>query len=270
LFAGTPSFIGIATILFTVVLTLPHLQRLFEKQTEKGSFFERHKLLLDFFIYFFIGSFIVFFLISLVLPSKVLSADALYGTTTSILVPEQGSIPQINQNYLTFEIFKNNFYVVIISFFLSLLYGSGILFLLILNASIFASTLSTVMRATVTSGSFLQTFAVMSCNMGIMFFHMIPEIVSYFLAAIAGGLLSVFVLRKKILSLDFLKTLGHSSLILLLAVFALFVSAVIEVRISRNLFLSGVCLRNMFGVLAAVCILVIVTVVLEFRRKRIQ
>lgn len=272
LFKRTQAFVGVATVLFAVVLSLPILVKLFDAVplNNQSSFFKKTRHLYDFYVYFFIGSFVVFFLLSLAVPSKVLSADQLFGTETKIILAQKAGLPPppVDQSDLIVGIFKNNFYVMAISFILSLLYGAGSLLLLTLNASIFASSLSSVIRQTALSTDVVHLYTVMSCNMGVMFFHMIPEVTAYFLSAIAGGVLSYAVGKEKLFSSHSFKIIRNSLMLFAAAVIVLIIAAVIEVKISRNLLSSATCLKNTAGVLIATILIIVAVVVLEFKRKK--
>ena len=62
--------------------------------------------------------------------------------------------------------------------------------------------------------------------------HGIPEIGGYFVGGLAGGILSIGVIQHKLGSNKFKKTMLDALNLIILAVFILFVSAVIEVWIS--------------------------------------
>ncbi len=272
LFRNVPSLIGVSTIIFAVTMTLPILLTFFDDialYDKKKSFAAKTKKLLDFYIYFFIGSFVIFFLISLIMPSKVLSSEQLYGTA-KIIVPKAAGLPPppVNENQLMFGIFKNNFSVMIAAFILSVIFGAGSLFLLTLNASIFASTLSSILWQTMQNTNYVYLYSLISCNMGILFFHMLPEVISYFLSAIAGALLYVAILKEELFSENFMKTMKKSLIVLLIAIFVLFVSALIEVKLSRSLIASGACMKNTSYVLIATLLIFIGLVIFEIRRKK--
>lgn len=272
IFRKTPSLIGVSAIIFTVTMTLPILLSLFNDialQDKKKSFAAKTKKLLDFYIYFFIGSFVIFFLLSLVMPSKIMSSDQIYGTA-KVIVPQKLGLPSppVDANQLIIGIFRNNFSVMIAAFILSIIFGAGSLFLLTLNASIFASALSNVLWQTVQNSEYLYLYSLISCNMGILFFHMLPEVVGYFLAAIAGALLYVAILKEKLFSAEFMRTMKKSLLILLIAIGVLLISAIIEVKLSRNLISSGLCLKNTAHVLIATFLIIIGIIIFEIMRNR--
>jgi hypothetical protein len=272
-------FIGICTILFTVILALPTVYYLLKYETReeiigKAPFFQRHRAISDFFIYFFIGVFITLFILSLISPSLVFSEENLYGRETGInlAIAEHlegippPPIPQ-QQNEIVM-IFENNLIVMLICFALSFFYGSGALLILILNASIFASALARVIL--IQSGKaagFLPSTSLIACNLGIMFFHMIPEVGSYLLAAIAGGVLSKAIVREKFSYKKFWPVLKSSIFLLIFAIIILLFAAIIEVKISKFLFMLNVCINNKVIILIITAIIVIGVILFEYWRK---
>lgn len=270
-------FVGISAILLTVILTLPTVNSLFSYEEKyltkiKKGFFRKHKFVIDFFLYYFIGVFVVFFILALIMPGTVFSQEQLYGHTSSIdAVIEGGKLlpppPAVKSE--TMMIFKNNVLVMVICFFLSLFYGSGALFLLIMNASVFASALAKVIRYQVPAGlGFTQTYSLISCNLGIMFFHMIPEVSAYLMAAIAGGLLSKAILTEKISSRRFKRVLFISSILLGVAVIFLFKAALIETHVSKNLFMMAVCSLRGYWVILIAALIIAGLIILEIWRLR--
>ncbi|MBI4441282.1 hypothetical protein HY639_03880 [Candidatus Woesearchaeota archaeon] len=288
-------FVGLATILFTVILALPSLMRLFEleeeEQKEGVSFLTKNETLIDFYLYFFIGSFMVFFLIAIYNTSLVFSLDDLsrmdvprgYATEGFELPPP----PSYRPTGEITKIFMNNFYVMLISFVLSLFYGAGSLFLITFNGSIFASTLAKVIKLKIPKDpswytytfslfgnvlhfspeGFWFTYTFMACNVGIMFFHGIPEVLAYFFAAIAGGVLSEGFVREKFLSKGFFKIIKNAVWLLILAIVVLYVAAIIEIDVSKMLFTKDVCVKNRWFVNSILLTLIGGIIAFETARK---
>ncbi len=288
-------FVGLASILFTVILALPCLMRLFEleeaEQREETSFLTRNEALIDFYLYFFIGSFMVFFLIALVNSSLVFSIEDMQrgsaprGYATEFAPPP----PAFQQHGEIYSIFQNNFYVMIISFVLSLFYGAGSLFLITFNGSVFAATLAKVIKIKLprdpswytytfsllgqsivfSPAAFWSTYTFMACNLGIMFFHGIPEVLAYFFAAIAGGVLSEAFLREKFLSKGFFKISNNAFMLLSLSVIVLYIAAIIEISVSKYLFVHNVCVTNRWFVNSILLVIITSAVSFEVARKYI-
>lgn len=275
LFKETPNFIGISTILFTVILVVPTVNKLFDIEErievkEKLSFFKKHEHIIDFFIYFFIGVFIVLFVIGLTKPSFVFSEQQLYNIQAGIFeegrklpLPPMGS----ERNEIS-RLFKNNMYIMVILFILSLFYGSGALFLITLNASIFASALANIVRSNLPNLGFLSVYSFTLCNLGIMFFHMIPEVSGYLLAAIAGGVLSHAFIREKIGSKNFKIVLTDAFILLLIAITVLLLAAFIENEISKKLFTSDICVNSQFSIIFVFGLILLGIVLFEVLRKK--
>jgi len=268
-------FIGVATILFTVIIALPGIIKLLslEEKIEtkaKGSFLQEHEGIFDFYIYFFIGVFVVFFIIAIFSPDLVFSQERLYGITlTDAPAKNLPKIFSISDKDQIFGIFKNNIYVMIVSFILSLFYGSGALFIITLNASIFASALSRIVRISIAGMGISEAILFGICQLGIMFLHGLPELASYFLAAIAGGVLSKAVTNEKFMSKNFKSVLGDAILLMLISLSIVATAAVLEVLISKRLFLSDICTTVIYPIIILLIAIVWSVVWLERRRLKL-
>jgi len=277
LFRSVKNFIGISTVLFTVIISVPLVNKLlsFEEKVEltKANFFRKHEAIIDFYVYFFIGVFIVLFEIAIISPNLVFSQENLYGATEVKIEKVNSRLPRPPAKAGTegkeiISIFKNNFYVMLLALGLSLFYGSGALFLIILNASIFASALAKVVHSTIPHLGFLFTLGFLACNLGIMFFHMIPEVLAYLLAAIAGGVVSQAILTESIKSENFKIILKDSAILIGIATIVLYISAIIEHNISRTLINSNICKENNIIIILIFAVIFLLIVAFEFLRKK--
>ena len=98
-------------------------------------------------------------------------------------------------------IFLNNFSVAFISFLLSFFYGAGAVFILAWNASIIAVFIGNMARAASAqiSHPFSSAYGYMiSLPTGLLSIalHGIPEIAAYFVAGIAGEILSIGIIKR--------------------------------------------------------------------------
>ncbi|MFH1054187.1 MAG: hypothetical protein V1740_07245 [Candidatus Woesearchaeota archaeon] len=271
--------VGISTILFTVVLTTPITLRLFqyEELIERKSskyFLKKHRGIIDFFIYYFIGVFVMFFIMSLFFPGLVFSENQLFGQNYEDVVPASSLSrlpppPAPNQTAHILSILKNNIYIMVLSFILSLFYGSGALFLIILNASVFASSFTDIIRLKIPAGAgFVSAYSYIFCNLSVFFFHMLPEIASYLIAAIAGGVFASAITREKFFSNKF-NIVAKDSLILLgIAILLLIVSSIIEINISKKLFEMNVCIGTLIPIIIS-AFFIIVIIIYEVKRINI-
>jgi hypothetical protein len=280
LFRQVPQVIGISTILFTVMLSIPLMSKLFLYQERKEvrikhHFFRKHKVIIDFFIYYFIGVFITLFVLSLFVPNLVFSQSQLYGTPSRVQLAVENkyqNLPPPPSPPLVEEIkgvFLNNLYVMLVSFVLSLFYGAGAIFLIVLNASIFASSLVDVIRVKIPVGlGFAGTYAFVGCNLGIMLFHGIPEVGAYLIAAIAGGVLSTAISREKFMSKRFRHFIKEALYMLILATLIVLLAAIMEMGISKKLFVSGACLSSSLFLLLFLGGIAFAIIIGEYFRRR--
>ncbi|MBU0472452.1 MAG: hypothetical protein KKF89_04015 [Nanoarchaeota archaeon] len=290
--SGVSHMVGISTILFTLVLTLPGIAKLFDIEEqievkENWSFFKEHEEIFDFFIYYFLGVFLTFFIISLFLPGLVFSQGDLYGVSSlqgeitvedlpndlmlsrpsspDVLVSEKSSFKLIDGRVTS--IFLNNLYIIILCFVLSILYGAGALFLIILNASIWASRIAEVVRLKVPS-IMIHSAPYIACNLGVMAFHMIPEVGSYVLAAISGGVLSKALTKEEFLSKNFLKVFKDAVILITISIVHMFFAAIIEVHASAKLFKMDVCQETTVLIILFSLVIITFLVIFEVYRKK--
>jgi uncharacterized membrane protein SpoIIM required for sporulation len=118
-------------------------------------------------------------------------------------------------------IFSNNAIVLGLAILFSFLYGAGAIFLLAWNASVIGILLGQ------------QALQAQSYHMGLLsgvglFPHGIPEIISYFLGAIAGGIISVAIMKGKFQTKAFGQIAKDVLFLIILSYVILFFAALIE------------------------------------------
>jgi uncharacterized membrane protein SpoIIM required for sporulation len=150
---------------------------------------------------------------------------------------------KITQTALLSKIFLNNIKVMIFCILFSFLYGSGAIFILTWNASVIGAAVGNFVRthmAKFANTAGLQKagayFYVSSLSVLRYAIHGIPEIFAYVIAGLAGGILSVAIVKHDFGTGKFEKVLLDVSDLVLLAVLVLFVAAVVEVFITPSLF----------------------------------
>jgi len=128
------------------------------------------------------------------------------------------------RTYTAGEFISNNTQVMVLTFILSILFGSGAILILAWNASVIG----------VFAGSFAKTLSPSIQPIGVplalssIAMHGIVEIVAYFLAGLAGGILSVGAIRERFGSKSFSTVLKDSIKMLALAETLIIVAAFIE------------------------------------------
>ncbi|MBI2145310.1 stage II sporulation protein M [Candidatus Woesearchaeota archaeon] len=141
------------------------------------------------------------------------------------------------------KIFLNNikvlFFVLIFAFF----YGAGSIFILAWNATVVAAAIGIFVRNSLSSVAASLGFSSVSAyfssySLGLLRYltHGWLEILAYFIAALAGGIISVAVARHTFNSRGFRKVLLDSVDLVALSLGALFLAAIVEVFVTPMLF----------------------------------
>ncbi|GEM_PF-6338095 len=282
LFTGNENIVGIGAILFATILAIPFLNTLFVKyekisaQSRRERVFHAYKPFIDYITTFFVGMFITYFILTLFVPNLVFSKENMLGIAKTweaqkitTLLPPPPMETQIWRDI--FSIFIHNITVMLISFALSLFFGAGALFLIALNASIFAAELARVVHVTIPlKSTFLTAYSFIACNLSIMLLHTLPEAAGYLLSAICGGIIGRALLTEKINSKAFYFVKKDVLAILLMSIIVLFIAAIIEMAISKQLFITQVCTWNRKLVLITAASMLALVTLFEFYRRKHQ
>jgi len=223
-----------------------HTLRFEEKRdivaSESRSLLHNHGPALLFYILLFIGVSVAFTFWYVSLPNDV-SSGLFRVQSQTINNLNQHVTGNITQTSLLSKIFLNNVKVMIFCILFSFLYGSGALFILTWNASVIGAAAGNFIRshmANFASSVGLEKigayFYVSSLSILRYAVHGIPEIFSYVIAGLAGGILSMAIVKHDFGTGSFERILLDVSDLVLLSVLILFVAALIEVFITPALF----------------------------------
>jgi uncharacterized membrane protein SpoIIM required for sporulation len=224
-----PSYSGIIAPLFITMALSPLLVKIFtlEEEIERlyverkisESFFERHSRVIELFALFFVGNLIAFLIVAMIVSDNTFFT--FFGPQLNEISAIQSITGALTQNEVFQIILINNVKVMVTSFILSLVFGSGAVFILSWNASILAGYL----------GIYLRTGALnefLAKSMGIAP-HAPFEIGAYFIAGIAGGMLSAGFVKENWKSREFRIILKDSIIMMLMAIAVLVIGALLEV-----------------------------------------
>jgi hypothetical protein len=238
---------GILVITFCVMFSMPFMYyaiKLEEKKDIKieGTFklLKEHNKALMGFLWLFLGFIIAFSFWYMVLPSnnnfraqietycminrpanfnECISQYGITGTgrTTGFLTAKDKLV----------AIFTNNIYVLMFTLVFSLIFGAGAIFILAWNASVIAAAIGIFTKSSLSS---------LPLGVARYMIHGLPEIAAYFIGALAGGIISVAIIKHDIKSEKFWNILQDSLNLIIVAVIVLFIAALIEVFITPILF----------------------------------
>ncbi len=199
-----PQQASILSIAFITILFIPFFQGRFEQEeaaediyAEKksgGNIFTRHKSIISIFSAFFLGIVIATSFVFIFLPFH----DA-FSLQTSVL---KGLASSSESDFL--RIFLNNTQVMMLMFLFSMIMGAGAIFILAWNASIVAVYTGSAINSLTSSIPLPAAYLVgLPSVLGSIALHGIPEILAYFIAGLAGGILSFGIVKEKINSKEF-------------------------------------------------------------------
>jgi uncharacterized membrane protein SpoIIM required for sporulation len=190
------------------------------------STLKEHSRTLWFFLLLFLGFLFAFVFWTVVLPT----------TTTNVLFEMQqksvSSIQAISGNAVSssnFEIIlSNNLRVLLLSLVFALFYGAGAIFILAWNASIMGFVIGNLARNSLGLGALPLAFMK-------YFVHGIPEMLAYFAAALAGGILFMAVLRGDFKKDKLKRMLIDTFVLVIVSLLLLVGAALLEVYVSPHI-----------------------------------
>jgi len=253
IFAGNPvlaQYLGIFVIMFCVIFSMPYMYYAIKNEERKDLEYDdelpllkEHGKALLAFLFLFLGFVIAFSVWYIVIPDSGNLFKAQIETFCQINGGSnyQGCVKQYmgetsetitgaasSSTDRLFSIFANNIYVLLFTLVLSLIFGAGAIFILAWNASVIAAAI----------GIFAKN-ELHNIHLGFaryMVFHGVLEIAAYFVAALAGGILSVAIIKHDTKSEKFWAVVQDSLNLIIISIGILFVAALIEVFITPSLF----------------------------------
>ncbi|MCD6403290.1 MAG: stage II sporulation protein M [Candidatus Aenigmarchaeota archaeon] len=217
---------GMFTVFLITISMTPFINRLLryiEAKEEKVittedyfdfSFWERHKRVIQIYVFFFSGMIVAMSLTYVLLPQHKI--EKLFYDQINEINIIRGKF--VFADKFT-EIVTNNISVLALSFLFSFIFGSGAVFILAWNASVLAAAIGIAAKSF--GGVKGIPLAVL------MFFpHGSLEILAYFIGGIAGGIASAAFVRRK--SIRFWYIVRDSLKLLVVGVVLLIVAGIIE------------------------------------------
>jgi len=234
---------GILVVTFTVMFTFPFMYYIIKQKEERDESIEGirdvwrvHKDAIYAFIWLFVGYVIGFsFWYILMADSSLLNAQI----ETYCMINSPGNIAGCVSQYSAgqviagtgsatgigrfLSILENNVYVMIFTLIFSLIFGAGAIFILAWNATVIASAIG-----------IFTNYKISQIPLGFLRYmvHGIPEIGSYFITSLAGGILGIGIIRHGIRDRRFYHVLENVILLLFISVIVLIISALAEVYLT--------------------------------------
>jgi len=203
---------------------------------------KEHSKALSFLVFLFIGFVLALAFWYVILPSGFIQNS--FQTQTQTIKTINSRITGDATGIKTFSIILlNNIKVLIFCILFSFIYGAGAIFILSWNASVIAAAIGNFIRLNFENVAAKAGFVKLASylhiiSLGLLRYavHGIPEIAAYFIAGLAGGIISVAVIKEKFGTKKFEKIILDSSDLILISVLLLVIAALIEVYITPLLF----------------------------------
>ncbi len=227
-----PSYSSILSIAFITIIFVPFFQKMFEEDEEeedkvaenksKSNILTRHKNSLVVFMAFFLGIIIaISFLISFfnIENDFSLQRDTIKGFSGKAVD---------NDSFAKY--FANNTQVMILIFIFSIVFGAGSVFILAWNASVIGVYIANIVKNYILQGFATTTAYAYGLPVGItsILLHGLPEIGAYLVAGLAGGIISVGLIKEEIGTKEFNQVLKDSLIYLGIAEILIIAAAFIE------------------------------------------
>lgn len=204
------------------------------KLKDELSILKRHASVIKYLMYLFLGFVVAYTALYLILPDSLV--QLLFKTQIDTITAINSNITgnAYSSGSIFLQIFMNNFKVLLFCLFFSFFYGAGAIFILTWNASVIAAAAGAFIESTVASGIHLVGAVPLALlRYGI---HGVPEIVAYFIAGLAGGILSVAMMNKDLESEKFKKIILDIVDLSLIALVILLIGALLEVYVTPIFF----------------------------------
>ncbi len=241
------NYSGILVVTFTVMFSLPFMYYVIKLEEDKatqhlGAFrlLKEHEKAIMAFMWLFMGFVVGFAFWYILLPTTtsfsaqietycLINRPSNFDSCVTQFGADKGSATTAfaSNGERLFLIFANNIYVLIFTIVFSLVFGAGAIFVLAWNASVIAAAI----------GIFTKSdLGLLPLALARYMLHGIPEIAAYFVAALAGGILSIAVIRHEAGTDRFWEILQDTLNLIIIAVVILFIAALLEVFVTPLFF----------------------------------
>lgn len=237
---------GLLIVIFTVVCCMPFMYYIIKLEEGKdieiddsGKLIKEHSKAINALMWLFLGLVIAFSFWYLVLPNSsgqifnfqiktfcAINSPSNYDYCTSHYgVPAGTGLAGGSRTILS--IFANNIYVLIFTILFSLAFGAGAIFILVWNATVIAAAMGIFAeKSLINLPKALTRYMI----------HGVPEIAAYFIGALAGGIISVAIIRKDLKGEGTWRILQDSLILIIIAIVILAVAALVEVYLTPHIF----------------------------------
>jgi uncharacterized membrane protein SpoIIM required for sporulation len=237
LFPHNPSWLMVAIMtipgiyLFTNTLKKKTIEQ--ETATSFKDLFNANSDVIEMYMFLFLGMMFALTIWFSVLPQQ--TADNIFTEQIYNLNLIRGRVSASAIDVQTFQIIAaNNIQLVFLCAILSFIFGSGALLIMAWNASIVATAMGLLIRRINQAGADLVTSLLTGLPLSTSYYilHLIPEVMAYFLAGVAGAMISTAMMRYEPFTEKSKKLMLIAGGLIGIAIVFIVLGALIEIHIS--------------------------------------
>lgn len=213
---------------------------------KEKNLLKHHAIALSVFMFLFIGLTLAFTISYVFLPEEYIDT-AFHAQKTAMdqnkVYITGNSVFNDNSVFFFKKIVLNNLRVLVLALLFSFIYGSGAMFILTWNAAVLGVAIGATIRIAFANLSSLIGFELVKGYAGATFYglsryvlHGVPEILAYFVAGLAGGIVSVAMVRHDFFSKKFNRVLTDSYVLFILAAALILIAAILETWVTPIFF----------------------------------
>lgn len=252
------NYISILIVCFTVMFSIPFFFYIIKIEEEKDiqiksekKLLRQHSRAINALLFLFLGYIVAFSVFYIVMPQNTTKINFKIQVETYCLVNARHNFDDCVENYLSGKyilegrttkgqipsiregmsrvsiILSNNFYVLLFCLLFSFLFGAGAIFILAWNGSVIAAAIGMFAR---------KNIAELPLGFLRYLIHGLPEIASYFVIALAGGIIGTAIIKHEFGHKKFWHILQDSLDLIIIALLILIVAAFIEVFVTPIFF----------------------------------
>ncbi len=237
-------------VFLTVLATIPFMYRTMRTEEKKDieiksetKLLKQHSRAITTLIFLFLGFVVALSFWYTVLPASYVENlfSVQIQTINNINARITGNLIQDFQLFM--QLLSNNTRVLIFCILFAFFYGAGAIFILTWNASVIAAAIGTFFRNNISVYAqqlgFLKAagyFHIFSLSLLRYLIHGIPEIIAYFIGGLAGGIISVAIVRHDVDDKEFKHILFDALDLFIIAILMLIFAALTEMYITPLFF----------------------------------
>jgi len=239
LFAHAPSMVVVTFMTLPLVYVYTSLLRDRSAHEAKddslGHLWEDNIKIAEDFMFLFLGMTVGVAIWFSILPSEMLAnlfSEQLYNLNQIGVATGFGIRPDV---FATIAL--NNVKLVLLSALMSFVFSAGALFILAWNASVVGVAVGILINKARLAGTPAALALGQGLGLGTAYYllHLIPEVVSYFYAAVAGAFISTALLRYEPLSRKSNRLLAISGAMIAASIALILLAAIVEIQISHSI-----------------------------------